>query len=150
MTGLRFAVLGTPAPQGSKRAFVRGGRAVLVESAKNGVDLWRGDVVRAARGAIVERGGPLAGPVSIEVEFRLPRPKSHYRTGRKAQVLRGTAPTAHAGKPDIDKLLRSTCDALTTAGVWRDDSQIADVVTRKRYADDELPGATITVTEVTE
>ena len=48
-------------------------------------------------------------------------------------------------KPDIDKLQRSTLDALGEAGVWRDDSQVVDIRAWKSYADNETPGAVITV-----
>jgi len=36
-------------------------------------------------------------------------------------------------KPDIDNLLKSTMDALSQAGVWRDDAQVVAVVASKRY-----------------
>ena len=48
-------------------------------------------------------------------------------------------------KPDIDKLLRSTLDALGEAGLWADDSQVVHVQSSKDYADDRPPGALIKV-----
>jgi hypothetical protein len=48
----------------------------------------------------------------------------------------------HAWKPDIDKLLRSTLDALTLAMVWGDDKQAAELQVAKLYcAHDRSPGA---------
>ena len=47
--------------------------------------------------------------------------------------------------PDLDKLLRSTFDAITTAGVWRDDAQVVVVSASKSYADTFPPGALITL-----
>lgn len=152
MTVLEFTVLGTPAPQGSKRPFVRGGRAVLVEERRDSINLWRGDVVRAAidarndpwTGRTHDNGAPLFdGPVFVTVEFRFTRPKNHYRTGRNAHLLRDAAPLFPAGMPDVDKLQRSTFDAITTAGVWKDDCQVVDVHATKRYA--PAPGATIRI-----
>jgi Holliday junction resolvase RusA-like endonuclease len=53
----------------------------------------------------------------------------------------------HAWKPDIDKLLRSTLDALTLAMVWGDDKQAAELQVAKLYcAHDRSPGPDITIT----
>lgn len=68
--------------------------------------------------------GTLTGPVALEVTFTLPRPKAHYRTGRNSHLLRDNAPHRPDRLPDLDKLLRSTMDALTAAGVWADDAQV--------------------------
>ena len=58
--------------------------------------------------------------------FTFVRPKSHYRTGRNAHLLRDDAPTRPATIPDLSKLARSTEDALKDAGVIRDDSLIVE------------------------
>lgn len=145
---LAFDVLGTPTPQGSKTAYVRGGRAMLVESAGEKLRTWREDVKHAALDALAG-SEPMRGPIGLHVHFWLPRPRSHYRTGRNAHLLRDGAPTFPAGRPDIDKLLRGTLDALGTAGVWSDDAQVVTVRTRKRYAVDRPPGAGIEVWEET-
>jgi Holliday junction resolvase RusA-like endonuclease len=49
-----------------------------------------------------------------------------------------------ATKPDTDKLERSSYDALTTAGIWRDDSLAVKTSAEKRY--DSLPGASVQLT----
>lgn len=56
------------------------------------------------------------------VTFHLPRPKGHYRTGANAHLLRDSAPEQPSVKPDLDKLVRSTMDGLSEAGVWHDDA----------------------------
>lgn len=137
---IRFRVYGTPAPQGSKRHV---GNGVMVESSKR-VKPWRQDVKEAALNAI-EYLLPLDGPLDIHVTFLLKRPASHFRTGKNAHLLRDAAPLWPAKKPDIDKLLRSTLDALGEAGLWRDDAQVVRVVAVKDYADSEPPGARIQV-----
>jgi Holliday junction resolvase RusA-like endonuclease len=148
---LAIDVLGMPAPQGSKRAFVnkKTGRAQVVESSKDRVNLWRSDVVNACDKVRenIPDFIPFDGPIRLTFVFRMPRPKSHYRTGRNAHLLRDNAPAYPAGKPDLDKLIRSTADAMTTAGMYRDDSQIVDLgQTRKLYcAPNERPGALIIV-----
>lgn len=154
-------VFGQPAPQGSKRAFaVRGkggvptGRVAVIESSHDRVKSWRQAVIDAALGADLHaQCWPLDGPLRIGVVFALPRPKGHYRTGRNAGQLRDSAPRYPVGMPDLSKLLRATEDALTDAGVWRDDSQVVaysrlEKVYAGHYGDHVLtvPGAMITIT----
>lgn len=134
---LTVFVPGRPAPQGSKRLL---GRGVMVESSK-AVAPWRADVRDAVHGH--ER---FDGPVFVHLEFVLPRPKSHYRTGRNAHLLRETAPPCPAGKPDLDKLVRAVLDAVGSAGAWRDDSQVVRLQTTKRYTTgDEDSGVRILI-----
>lgn len=131
MARLHFTVLGTPAPQGSKKHV---GRGIMVESSKR-VAPWREDVRNAARDAIAQAGWETAnGPVGVGLLFYLPRPGGHYGTGRNAGTLRASAPAYPAVKPDLDKLTRSTLDALTEAGAIRDDSRVVLLEARKRYA----------------
>lgn len=129
---LAFTVRGIPKPQGSKRAFVRGGRAQLVESAGQPLKDWRADVKAAAEAALGERG-PLAGPLVLKVTFFLPRPKS---------AKPGALPDK---RPDLDKLLRSTLDALTAAAALNDDAQIVEINSAKVYTSEPHypPGASI-------
>lgn len=129
---LSFSVIGLPAPQGSKRHV---GNGIMIESSKN-VKPWREAVKWAAIEAV--SGKPvIQGPVSLDIEFLLPRPKA-----AKKRVY-------PANRPDLDKLIRSTCDALTQVGVYRDDSQVVVLNASKRYADSErCVGAFITVMEI--
>lgn len=153
--GLRFTVRGLPAPQGSKRGYVVNGRAVLVESSKR-VRPWREAVKHAALELLdleaIERRGPLfTGPLMVTVVYTLPRPKSHYRAGRNAHLLRDAAPKWPTGVPDVGKITRATEDALTDAGMWRDDAQIVVSVSVKTYPDVhpralKTPGAYIRIT----
>lgn len=149
---LVFEVLGLPAPQGSKRAFVnkKSGKVSLVESAGDKVKTWRDDVRNAAIDA-ADRAGWVAPEhgVLVDLHFYLPRPKGHYRTGKNAGLLRVDAPVGHITRPDKDKLERSTNDALTSSGVIRDDSCIVGGLVWKHYADGRLPGAIITITDYT-
>lgn len=135
-------VLGLPAPQGSKRHV---GRGILVESSTK-VGPWREAVVAAA----TNQGHAnlmLEGPVTIDVSFYFPRPKGHYRADGS---LRDSAPFTHSTKPDIDKVLRSTLDALVQAAVITDDSRVQEVGARKLYATtNRAPGALIYVEGVT-
>jgi len=79
--------------------------------------------------------------------FFLARPKSHYRTGRNADRLRENAPRRPAKMPDLSKLVRATEDALTDAGLWRDDAQVVEISAMKYWADSRPPGAVIVIQE---
>lgn len=126
-----FDVLGVPAPQGSKRAFVVGNRAVVTEDSKRSAP-WRDSV--AAAGVAAMGGLPaLDGPLQVTIQFRMPRPRSVKRLYPSV-------------KPDIDKLARAVLDGLTAAAVIVDDSRVISLTTEKLYA--EVPGASIRVSEV--
>lgn len=157
MTALEFNVVGRPTPQGSKNAFVNKytGRAQMKEQTGANLTTWRQDVKAAALNAIAVRAAgdpmgwqPYDGPVHVELQFRIARPKAHYRTGRNAHLLRDNAPyyVVSRGTGDLEKLVRSTHDALTTAGVWTDDSMVAGLYTTKVYTDSLRDvGATIRI-----
>jgi crossover junction endodeoxyribonuclease RusA len=128
---IAFEVLGVPRPQGSKRAFIRGDRAVLVEDSKRSRP-WR-KLVAAAAKKEVEREGVSYGrgvPVRVDVWFTFKRPKSHFTS--KGALRKGVS-KFHVQKPDRDKLLRCVCDALTQSGVIYDDCQIVEGDTVKEW-----------------
>ena len=60
----------------------------------------------------------------VGVWFIYGRPKSHYGTGRNVGVVKASAPYYKASAPDLDKLQRALGDALTQAGILRDDALI--------------------------
>lgn len=139
---MMFEVRAVPGPQGSKDQFGR-------ESSKK-VGPWREAVRTEAATAMRHTGrGPLAGPVAVTVIFYLPRPRGHYGTGRNVGRLKDSAPAVPATRPDLDKLTRSTLDALTAAGVYGDDAQVTDLDVRKRYADGVPVGALVGVDRAT-
>ena len=134
--GVTFRVEGmAPAPQGSKRHV---GRGVMVESCRQ-VKPWRLLVVQSAVAAEVPL---LRGPVRLSVVFLFSRPAGHFRRDGN---LKPSAPAHHAVKPDGDKLLRSTGDALSGV-VIEDDARIVGGAWEKRYCiGNERPGAIITI-----
>lgn len=121
---ISFTVYGRPAQMGSKRAFVRSGKAVMVNDNSERLRQWYNAV--ASKAAEVMNGRDLiSGAVRLSVVFFFKRPKAHFGTGRNAGILKKTAPVEHTQKPDLDKLVRLLCDALS-ATVWRDDSQVVE------------------------
>ncbi len=76
---------------------------------------------------------PYTGVVYVTVWFCLPRPKSHYRTGKFAGILKDSAPLWHISKSDLDNNIKLVFDSLN--GVfWKDDSQICSLIAQKRYS----------------
>lgn len=125
---VRFEVVGTPAPQGSKTRMPNG--AMLDGQSKNareGHANWRSAVAEAARTARSRLPGtePLGGPLLLIVRFRFPMPKSRSKAIRDA----GLAPKTSA--PDLDKLIRSTGDALKEGGLIVDDALFVGVSASK-------------------
>lgn len=108
-----------PGPQGSKTPTRFGG---MRESSKK-VKPWRAAVHKEAVAALPEGWEALDGPLKLEVEFHLPRPKSAPKTIDIPAIR----------YPDTSKLVRSTEDALTTAGVWADDARVVRLEATKRY-----------------
>jgi Holliday junction resolvase RusA-like endonuclease len=82
----------------------------------DGAKAWKEAVILAAKARQIET---IEKPVRLSVDFYLPCPK---------RLKQGTP---HVGKPDVDNLLKSTMDALTNAGVWKDDSLVYAVNAEK-------------------
>lgn len=154
---ISFFVAGKPQPRGSKQSFVpldrntkepfrrpNGGIVVAtVDDNPKGKD-WMACISRAAQEAM-NGLPPITGPVSLHLEFIMPRPKGHYGSGKNSGVLKTSAPYWHTGKPDRLKLARGVEDALT-AIVYADDAQtIAGPIT-KHYGTN--PGVAITVSDL--
>jgi Holliday junction resolvase RusA-like endonuclease len=124
---LELFIAGVPRPQGSKNAYKRGTRVVMVEANKH-LPEWRQAVYEALRAS----GKQFEGAVTVMATFYLPRPKTNKR-------LYATT------KPDVDKLQRAIGDCLTKAGTIIDDSYIVTWNAAKAYADGVEPGVRILV-----
>lgn len=141
---MKIIVYGSPAPQGSKKYVGRAanGRGIMVESSKK-VKPWRENVHTAA---VIARNGaaPLDGPLVARMVFTLPKPAS-------APKRRRTWPDK---KPDVSKLVRSTEDALTDAGVIADDARIVEYsrIAKVFPGEDpealEVPGVRIAISQL--
>ncbi|MEU9998066.1 RusA family crossover junction endodeoxyribonuclease [Streptomyces sp. NPDC050848] len=142
---LVVAVHGIAGPQGSKTAVGYGrsrktGKAIpLMRESSAKVKPWR-EKVQAAIEQAITRGEAqyLAGPVRADITFTMPKPA-------RAPKGRRTYP---AVTPDIDKLERSTYDAITKAGAWKDDGAVIENHNRKVYPGEHpdalpAPGAVI-------
>lgn len=150
---LTFFVAGKAEPAGSKRAFPfkrqNGSLGVAVSDANPRSRDWKSLVADAAGTAIRAwvQDNPfelMQGPLELECEFRVPRPKSHF--GKRGLLPR--AAEFPAGRPDVLKLARGVEDALSLV-VWRDDAQIVTELLKKRYCRaGETPGVQVTIREL--
>jgi Holliday junction resolvase RusA-like endonuclease len=131
---IEFTVFAEAVPQGSKRAFVRGNRAYVVNVKDKQLKDWRQQVAQEALSVLPEGFELMLGPAYLEVLFIRPRPASHFGTGRNAGTVKASAPSFPTTRPDTLKLARSVEDALTGI-VWRDDSQVVEHRMRKIWGD---------------
>jgi Holliday junction resolvase RusA-like endonuclease len=149
-------VRGRPAPQGSKRPrpIYKGKGAerqftgkVAQQEMSPHVHTWRDAVQTAAEKVIANTGHePFTGPVRVRMVLTVQKPASRSKTRR----------TWPCSMPDLSKLCRSTEDALTFAGVWRDDALVVEYGRlAKVYPGEDpdslpVPGARIWVEPVTD
>ena len=138
---IEFWVQGNPKGQPRPRAFSRGGHARVYDPGT--AEGWKSCMAVAAREHILP--DPIDNPVEVNIEFRMPRPKGHYGTGKNASVLKASAPLYHLGTPDCDNLAKAVLDALTTIRFWRDDSPVVRLVVGKCYENGSGPGARVRV-----
>jgi Holliday junction resolvase RusA-like endonuclease len=139
---LVIVIPGRPTPKGSMKCVGRRGRVahVSLEDDKSG----RGKEWRRTLAMWVRRRWPSdqhaapGQPLGAEITFTLPRPKSHYGTGRNAGVVKqrfvNALPIGHS-TGDVDKLLRMVLDALQDTDVMPDDCAVIEALTRKTYVD---------------
>jgi Holliday junction resolvase RusA-like endonuclease len=169
---IRIVVHGHPAPQGSKRPFINKhtGKPGMAEQTAETLKPWREAVKHAALDARTAdyqarltqpvanaSRWPLDGPLAATIVFSFRRPQGHYGTGRNACTLKPSAPARPAGQRqgDLSKLARSTEDALTDAGIWADDSRVAEYARLAKVwcgedpAALDVPGAVITIWPIT-
>lgn len=138
---LRIRVVGVPATAGSfvprKR---KNGSLYLLRSGSQKHREWRQAAEATIRQAVRLWQWEVSSDdeYSVSLSFLLPKPKSVTR--KQPNV-----------KPDIDKLCRSTLDALTVGHAIDDDARIIQLTASKTYAaGTEQPGCYITVNKLNE
>lgn len=154
---IEFFVPGTPAPAGSKKAFVlkRGGaytgRAIVTDDCKRSKP-WQSEVKAVALNVwhwpVRKPDTLMTGPLRVTFTFRVRRPQGHFGSGKNAGVVKDSAPKYPAVKPDVLKLARCVEDALTNV-IYADDAQIVQEIITKEYAAADQPtGVNIRIEEV--
>jgi Holliday junction resolvase RusA-like endonuclease len=133
----------SPSPQGSGRAMLIGGKARYIATASNAsgkrLRAYRKELAAEAMRAVSDAALPLPVfgkhvPVCLMVTFHLLRPRTVTKKRHYPVV-----------SPDIDKLMRSTNDALAGI-VFVNDAQVVEVGMLKVYGDFE--GVSVTAQEL--
>lgn len=130
----QFFAPGDPKGQPRPRAFARkmGDKFVARVYDAGTAEGWKSCVALAARECLPRI--PWWQPLRITLQFLMPRPRKHYRTGKRSTELRDDSPLWHAGKPDTDNLAKAVLDALGQVGMYKDDGQVVSLSITKRYA----------------
>jgi Holliday junction resolvase RusA-like endonuclease len=143
-TLLEVEIRGTPQPQGAIRSLGKGRPSIHANAER--LLPWREVVQHAcelAMAASTTATWPITGPVAVELTFTVRKPTSAPKTRRIWPTTR----------PDIDKLARAILDALTNAGVLRDDSQVTTLIAHKAYPNEQrdtlpTPGLLLRLREI--
>lgn len=125
-------IKGLPKPQPRVKAFSRGGKAGVYTPDSPPLREWRYNLIA---GLQRHKDKNLGGAMEVILEFYLPRPKSHYRTGKFSSLLNKGAPKYHTSKPDVDNLAKLVLDELGKMRYWKDDAQVVELTVSKHYND---------------
>jgi len=84
------------------------------------------------------QGEPLAEPVSIDINYLWPLPKTRPAWCDKERwaLRKENGGIWHFTKPDIDNTEKNVLDALVAAGILEDDRFVVEVIHRKRAVPD--------------
>lgn len=135
---IEIVVLGVPVAKGRPRFAKATGHTYTPEKTRN----FEAALKYAAEQVM---GGkpPLEGPISLEIDVKLPISASWTKKQQAAARSGALRPTK---KPDFDNYAK-TVDALNMV-VWQDDGQVVEATVRKTYSD--KPGMWIRVNEIGE
>lgn len=125
----QFNVPGAPVPQGSKSV----SRSGHMYEANKKLRPWREKIIQVAK--MAHKGEPLDCPVEVVAYFCVPKPKRP----------KFNFPATPA---DLDKYERALGDALTQAGVIKDDARIVHWDAWKVFHPDGWEGVQVTVRPV--
>ena len=127
-TELTFLVIGKPVGQPRHRVSTIGGRGRLYLPKSHPVHAYKA-AIKVAFTGVAGDWETITGPVQLSVHCRFAMPNSWSR--KKRCEMQGTL---HDSKPDADNVVKAVKDALTDAGVWLDDSQVALEFVSKRWS----------------
>ena len=137
---ISFTIPGKPKALKRHRPSAKGG--YYDPSSKDKKDIW-------LQIAMYRPKLPLAGDISIEFRFIMPRPKSHYRTGKNKHILKDKYKDVvnHSFTPDLDNLIKLICDVIQGKNrMICDDSQICLIQAGKVYGKE--PRTEVTIEEI--
>jgi len=136
---IEFVIPGVPLGKGRARSVVRGKHVRHYTPEKTAK--YESTASLAGYQAMAGRP-PIEGPVMAMLTIKLPISAS-WSKRKQAAALAGTElPTK---KPDADNVIKAVFDAMNGV-VWVDDTQVVDMVVRKRYA--LVPGVVVRISTV--
>lgn len=124
----QLIIPGNPIAKARPRFSRRGKFVVTYNAQETEEGRWLWEAKQQLKQPLIE------GPIKISCTFYMPRPKSHYGTGRNAGKLKANAPELHTKKPDLDNLEKWCLDCLNEIA-WKDDSQVVESIAKKLYSD---------------
>lgn len=136
MTVISFVVPGNPQGKGRPRVGRVGNHARMFTPAKT---VAYENLIAMAAAEPMRGRTPLQGPVLLEMAMVHAVPASWSKKRREGALQGEIMPTV---KCDADNCLKAVCDALNGI-VWRDDTQVVNVMLTKRYG--EVPGVHVRI-----
>lgn len=127
---LELTIPCTPVAQPRARARIaktRKGKAFVQMYTPVKADGFKDALILATRAHKDFPKEPWTGPVGFTCEIFFERPARLSRKCDPAGAIR------HTSKPDFDNVIKAVCDAMTTAGLWKDDAQVCRSVIDKWY-----------------
>jgi len=128
--GVKFTVMGTPVAKGRPK-FARMGNFVKTYTPKKTVsfeNLVKLSFMQEVGTSFI----PLDCAIVMHVQAFFQRPKSHYGSGKNAEVLKKSAPENMVNKVDADNIFKACADALNGVA-FVDDKQIVVLTASKHY-----------------
>lgn len=122
-----------PVPQPRHRITTRGRHAHAYIPKEHRIHAWK-DLIQKT--LLAQYAGPLwLGEVECTISFAIPRPKSHYGTGKNCLKLKPSAPSDPITKNtgDLDNLIKALWDACEGI-LFKSDAQVVRVSATKLYA----------------
>lgn len=138
---ISFCIPGPPQGKGRARAMrtPKTGKVIMVTPEKTVA--YEGLIAYTAKAAMAG-AAPMQEAVRVDMFIGCPIPDSWSGKKQAAALAGRIIPKT---KPDSDNVLKALADGCNGV-VWRDDSQIADVFIRKRYA--AAPCLRVSVSEI--
>ena len=75
-------------------------------------------------------------PIKCVLNFYCKRPKTHYKTGKFAGILKDTSPKYNTNNKDLDTMVKFVLDALNDK-LYTDDSLIFEITCSKLYSESD-------------
>jgi Holliday junction resolvase RusA-like endonuclease len=73
-------------------------------------------------------------PIRCVLNFYCKRPKTHYKSGKNAHMLKDTSPKYNINNKDLDNMVKFVLDALNDK-LYTDDSLIFEISCSKLYSE---------------